>query len=256
MMRTVALDTATKTASVAVLEEDRVIAEINIDLGVHHSQILLPAIDHICQLTGIKPSSIDLFACTIGPGSFTGLRIGAATIKGLALAQRRPVAGVSTLEALAMNAPPSSKVVCPMLDARKKQIYTALYRIQSDGFPDLVEHERVIEIELYLKMLEKRGEPFLFLGEGAVLNRMLIEKSMGKTASFVSFLHNHITASAVGLMGRHRFLRGELLDFITFVPRYLRPSEAETKVEANDSHRHVKLASAVDKKSQNLYKKR
>jgi tRNA threonylcarbamoyladenosine biosynthesis protein TsaB len=255
MMRTLALDTATKTASVAVLEEDRVVAEMNMDLGVHHSNVLLPAIDHICQLAGIKPSSIDLFACTIGPGSFTGLRIGAATIKGLALAQRRPVAGVSTLEALAMNAPPSSTVVCPMLDARKKQIYTALYRIRSGGFPDLVEHERVIGIELYLKMLEKRGEPILFLGEGAVLNRMIIEESMAETACFTSSLHNRITASAVGLIGWNKFLQGEVLDFITFVPRYLRPSEAETKAETNDSQQHRDLASAVDKKSQNLYKK-
>lgn len=229
MMRILALDTAAKTASIALLEEDRTLMEIYVDLGVHHSGVLLPAIDYVCSLSGIRPSDMDLLACTTGPGSFTGLRIGAATVKGLALPCNTPVAGVSTLEALAMNASPSSLLVCSMLDARRKQVYTALYRMGTHSFPDFVKGEQVIEVEAVLADLRQKNEKVLFLGDGAVLNRIMIEDVLGDAAVFPAAMHHRIKASAVGLIGRRMFMRGDTLDFVTFTPNYLRLSEAEAK---------------------------
>ncbi len=122
-MLTLAIECATKSIGLALLNEEEVCAEFYLNLGRHHTEILLPALDKLFLLTGHAPEEVDLLACTVGPGSFTGLRIGVSTVKGLALAMARPVVGVSTLEALAVNAIPSRGLICPMLDARKNQVY-------------------------------------------------------------------------------------------------------------------------------------
>ena len=119
-MLTLAIDTSSESASIALLRDDDILSEIFINLDVNHSVVLLPALHHLMRLSRLEPNEIDLFACTIGPGSFTGLRVGASTVKGLALALGRPIAGVSTLEALAFNITGHEIPVCPMLDAKKE----------------------------------------------------------------------------------------------------------------------------------------
>jgi tRNA threonylcarbamoyladenosine biosynthesis protein TsaB len=232
-MRILALETATNTVGLALMDECKVLGELTLDLGRHHAEVLLPALDKLFAMTGLKPEEMDLLACTIGPGSFTGLRIGISTVKGLALAIDKPIVGVSTLEALALNAIPAAGWICPMFDARKSQVYTGLYRIGPDGLPASAGEERLIGIGDFLQGLP--GEEILFLGDGAVAHAGLIDEIMGKRAVVCSSSKNRILASSVGLIGRKRYQNGLCLDMLTFAPRYLRPSTAEDKHKTDAS---------------------
>lgn len=225
-MYTLAIDTSTKTASAALLRDDEVVVEVFVNVGLNHSEVLLPAIDNICRTAGIGVPDIELFACTTGPGSFTGLRIGAATVKGLALAGAKPIAGVSTLDALAFNAAGSAHSVCPMLDARKSQVYAALYKSVQGGFPEKIKKEAVTELSSFVKKIANDSH-VIFLGDGAAAYAGEITSIMGSRASFVLPVHNHIRASAVGLIGMADYRKGLAADAVTFIPRYLRQSEAE-----------------------------
>jgi tRNA threonylcarbamoyladenosine biosynthesis protein TsaB len=171
---------------------------------------------------------MDLFAVTIGPGSFTGLRIGAATIKGLALATGKPVVGVSTLDALALNAVHAGKqMICPMLDAQKNQIYTALYRPKVGTATERVSEEQVIDVDRWLNGLDK---DILFLGDGAVKYHLQIHARFLSSGRIAEGRQNHVSAVAVAVLAQDQFQRGERLDLLKFTPRYLRPSEAEARV--------------------------
>jgi len=225
-MFTLAIDTSTKTASIALLDDDTVLSEVLINLNLHHSVTLLPAIENLTKMAGITPARVDLLACTIGPGSFTGLRIGASTVKGLALATGSQVVGVSTLEALSLNILPSSMIICPMLDAGKKRVWTALYREGQEGIPEKIGKEVVTYIDKFLMDLDREKE-IIFLGEGAVKYRSLIREVLPEGSFIASDHHQFISAAAVGMLGRRKFNDGDSLNFITFTPLYLRLSEAQ-----------------------------
>jgi tRNA threonylcarbamoyladenosine biosynthesis protein TsaB len=225
-MYTLAIDTSAKTASAALLRDDEVIVEVFVNVGLNHSEVLLPAIDNICRTAGIRVPEIDLFACTTGPGSFTGLRIGAATVKGMALANAKPIAGVSTLDALAFNVAESRYAVCPMLDARKSQVYAAIFRSVAGEFPEKTETESVTDVSAFVERLTTEDN-ILFLGDGATAYAGKIREIMGGRASFALQAHNHIRASAVGMIGLHNYRKGLSVDAVAFVPLYLRQSEAE-----------------------------
>ncbi|MEW6333005.1 MAG: tRNA (adenosine(37)-N6)-threonylcarbamoyltransferase complex dimerization subunit type 1 TsaB [Thermodesulfobacteriota bacterium] len=222
-MRTLAMDCATKTIGLALLEEETVRAELYLQPVRHHSEVLLPAFDRLLSLAATTPREVELLACTVGPGSFTGVRIGVSTVKGLALAMSVPVAGVSTLETLAMNAVSSPGLICPLLDAGNNQVYAGLFRTDADGLPRAADEEKLIDIGTLLKDMDR--DTVLFLGEGAARHRELIQ---GACRSFTcSPGRQRLMASAVGIIGLHRYRRGGVLDTADFKPRYLRPSEAE-----------------------------
>jgi tRNA threonylcarbamoyladenosine biosynthesis protein TsaB len=225
-MNILAIDTSQKSVSVAILEDDAVRADLFINSGLHHSEILLPVIEQACRMAGLTVDGMDLFALTIGPGAFTGLRIGATTIKGLVLATGKPVVGVSTLDALAFNLVHTQRRVCPMLDAQKNQIYTALYRPASDGLLERIIAEQVIDVDLWMAGIH---DPALFLGDGAVKYRERIHAHYADSAAVAAADLNHVKASSVALLARDRFHRGEQLNLLTFTPQYLRPSEAEVR---------------------------
>jgi tRNA threonylcarbamoyladenosine biosynthesis protein TsaB len=225
-MLTLAIDTSTKSASIALLRDSDILSEILVNLDVNHSVVLLPALDYILGLSRIEPDEIDLFACTIGPGSFTGLRVGASTVKGLALATSRPIAGVSTLEALACNITGSEISVCPMLDARKDQVYTGLYRTVRDYTLKIIESERVTDVRRFLQCIE---EEVIFVGDGALKYASLISEMLPEKSYFASGCHQHVRAAVVGLLGEKKYSEGDVLDSVTFAPTYLRVSEAEMK---------------------------
>jgi tRNA threonylcarbamoyladenosine biosynthesis protein TsaB len=224
-MLTLAVECSMKTVGLALLDESEVRAELYLRLERHHAETLLPALDKLFMLTTLTPACIDLLACTVGPGSFTGLRIGVSTIKGLALATGKPVVGVSTLEALAMNAMPSSHLICPMLDARKNQIYTGLYRMGPEGLPEAERSERLTDVAEFLSSLDQ--EKTVFLGDGALRHAKIIHDTMNGRAILHGNSDQRLTASAVGLIGLHQYRTGLILDTLTFIPRYLRLSEAE-----------------------------
>jgi len=225
-MLILAIDTSTKTASIALLRDDDILAEIFLNMGVNHSIVLLPTLYDLCRLSCIEPSSIDLFVCTIGPGSFTGLRVGACTVKGLALATDRPVVGVSTLDALAFNLVGSEMLICPMLDAKKNQVYTALYRTGRNNLLQKTENERVTDIEEFLQCIDADT---IFVGDGAVKYARLISDILPLRSYFASACNQYVRAATTGLLGKRKYSEGDVLDPETFTPVYLRPSEAEMK---------------------------
>lgn len=223
-MITLAIDTATKTAGVALLRDEATLVEYFFNLDVNHSETVLPAVHQGLSLAGIGVDDVDLFALTVGPGSFTGLRIGASTVKGLALATGKPVVGVSSLEALAYNAVDFPGLICPMFDARKGEVYAALYRRNEEGFLDTVQEERATTPGQFLPCIEGQ---VLFLGDGLAEHEELIRLSFRERAHFASPNRQAVRASSVALIGRRVHGRGERLDVVSFVPRYLRRSEAE-----------------------------
>lgn len=225
-MFTLAIDTSTSTAGCVLMEDETIRAEILVNLGVNHSATLLPSINHIIGLAGIKMADIDLYACTVGPGSFTGLRIGASAIKGFALATGRSVVGVSTLDALALNMADSPMLICPMLDARKKQVYTALYRADQHEGVQRISEEKAIEVE---KFLEEIHEDCIFFGDGAVVYRDVIREALPGHYHFAVPIHQQIRAAAVGLLGIRKFKMNDTLNLFDFTPQYIRSSEADMK---------------------------
>jgi tRNA threonylcarbamoyladenosine biosynthesis protein TsaB len=225
-MLTLAIDTSTNTAGCALLEEERVLAECLVNLGMNHSATLLPSIHHMVSLADVRMADIDLFACTVGPGSFTGLRIGVSTIKGFALATGKPVAGVSALEALACNVTTVSMLICPMLDAKKNQVYAALFKADRQNGIARIGEEAAVEVDKFLSLIQ--GD-CIFVGDGAAAYQDAIKNALPGHAYFASPIHQSIRASAVGLLGMRKFAAGDTLDPFHFMPRYLRLSEAEVK---------------------------
>jgi len=228
-MLTLAIDCATGTIGLSLLEEEDVCAEVYLNLGRHHTEILLPAMEQLFLLARHTQEEVDLLACTVGPGSFTGLRIGVSTVKGLALAMARPVVGVSTLEALAATAAPCRGPICPMVDAGNNQVYTCLYNRGSDGFPEAMIMEKCIDVTEFLHGLEKKE--IVFLGGGAIRYGELITQILKDRAVLYGGIQQRIMASAVGLVGLHRYRRGDVLDTQAFAPSYLRLSQAEMNKE-------------------------
>ncbi|MEI7638258.1 MAG: tRNA (adenosine(37)-N6)-threonylcarbamoyltransferase complex dimerization subunit type 1 TsaB [Syntrophus sp. (in: bacteria)] len=227
-MNILAIDSSGLTASVALLQNETVLAEMFLNMGRNHSEILLPTIDHLLIATGLELREIDVFACTVGPGSFTGIRIGVATIKGLALAVDRPIIGLSALEVLAMNATGFQKKICPMIDARREQVYAGLYADNDTySFTNIIP-ERLIKANDFLELIE--GET-VFVGTGAVKYRDIIQRRLaGKVCFVVDHLHQ-VHASAVGVLAGRKALAGGLTDAVKLIPLYLRRSEAEEKMD-------------------------
>jgi tRNA threonylcarbamoyladenosine biosynthesis protein TsaB len=218
-----AIDTSSETVSIALIEDQTIRAEFFLNTGLNHSRILLPTIQHIYNMAALTIDTTDLFACTVGPGSFTGLRIGVGTIKGMALATNKPIIGVSTLEALASNVQGVSANICPIIDARRGQVYAAIYKIGANSILQMVGEERLTDIHLFLRELD--GETF-FIGSGALKYADSIKKIL-PTSVLASIEHSHIRASVVGLLGLKKFQEGKISDLLSLAPHYLHLSEAE-----------------------------
>ena len=164
-MKVLAIESSAVTASVAIMTEDTLIAEYTINYKKTHSQTLLPMIDEICRMTETDVSDIDIVAVSDGPGSFTGLRIGAATGKGIALAKNKPMVAVPTLEAMAYNLIGDDRLICPVMDARRKHLYTGLYRFNG-GKLEVVSKQCLIPYEELVDMLNEKNENVVFVGDG------------------------------------------------------------------------------------------
>jgi tRNA threonylcarbamoyladenosine biosynthesis protein TsaB len=223
-MLILAIDTSTQSASIALLDDSEILCEININLGVNHSVVVLPAVHDLCRISHIEIGNIDLYACTRGPGSFTGLRVGISTVKGIALATGKPAVGVSTLDALAYNLVNSEMLVCPMLDARKNQVYTALYRTKPDNILEIKEHERIVNVRHFLSNIDDKT---LFVGDGAMKHASLIRDSLPDKSFFATRTHQSVRAATVGHLGANKYNKGDLLNPDDLTPVYLRLSEAE-----------------------------
>jgi len=225
-MRILAVETATPQGSIALIDESEVVAKIRSPRGMIQARWLMPAIERLFRETGLSLEEIDGLAVSAGPGSFTGLRIGLSTVKGLALGAGKPVAAVSTLEALARSVPPCRRLLCPILDARKKEVYAAFFRPDGNG-----EWSRQTE-DLALppgRLADRIGEPVLFVGNGIDPYRQVLTAALGGRALFTSARFHFPRAEAVAELGLIRLAQGHRDPLETLEPRYVRPSEAETK---------------------------
>lgn len=227
-MKCLAIETSTMLGGVAVVEDNRLIAELRVNVKTTHSEGLMPAIDFMLSRAGLSINEIDMFSVSAGPGSFTGLRVGLSTIKGLAFSTGKPVAAVSSLEALAWNMPFSMHQVCPLFDARRKEVYAAIYKWNNEGF-DVLLPESPLRIE---DLLSKIDRPTLFLGEGAELCRDIIIGKLGSAAFFAPPHKMAPSPANTGYLGILKAGRGGLHDAALLTPRYLRRSEAEVKLDS------------------------
>lgn len=189
-----------------------------------HAIWLLPSVKSHLENAGLDISQIDLFAVAVGPGSFTGLRIGISTVKGLAWPLGKKAIGISTLAALAMNIPFSSRLVCPVLDARKGEVYSALYDT-SNGFPKAVLGDTAMTPAALIAEISKRGVSVVFLGSGLDVYSKEIEE--GVPGAVLATGLSLVRASVIGILGFER--SGEAVDPAVLTPAYLRRSEAEIK---------------------------
>lgn len=221
-MLILAYDTSSPSASVAVLQDERILYDVIVNAGLNHSEVLLPAIEQACRQTKTRVADFDLFACTIGPGSFTGLRIGAGTMKGYMLATGKPGVGVSSLEALAMNAGASLRSVCAVMDAGQGQVYAAYFEIDEQGVPRQIGTDSVIHPSDIRYCSESKT---VFVGSGALKNAEVIAGIAGEKIIILPDRQQAIRASSVGLLGLQKYMRQEVLDVDTFVPVYLRSSD-------------------------------
>lgn len=224
-MKILAIETSTLLGGVAVMDEGTLIAEIRLNVKTTHSERLMIGIDSALRLANMKITDIDVYSISIGPGSFTGLRIGLSTVKGFAFATGKPVVAVPTLDAFAWNFPFSAYPVCPMLDARKKEVYTALYEWDGEGFKKVVP-ELSIRPEEFIRDIKG---PVVFAGDGVRLYREIILSIKGNEAIFVPPQSDIPSASSVAFLGYKKAIRGEFSDPLTLTPFYIRKSEAEIK---------------------------
>jgi len=226
-MNILAIDTSTSMATVAIAVGERIAAESVFNTDRTLSARLIPEIERLLALAGVTVTDIDLFAASTGPGSFTGVRGGVATVQGLALAGGKPCVGFSSLTLLALNFPLAAHPVCPLLDARKSEVYAALFDC-STTIPTAQISDCVLPPERLLDLLrETSTAPIIFCGDGAVRYYDLIAERMGRQAVFAPFPLNTARASNAAPLALHACLNGESLEPSRLLPTYLRASEAE-----------------------------
>jgi tRNA threonylcarbamoyladenosine biosynthesis protein TsaB len=221
-MNLLTIDTSTSACSVALTSGEHLVAEYLENLDRHLGSRLLDCVDAVLRGAGVTVSDLDGFGVALGPGSFTGVRIGVATVKGLALAAHKPVAGFSSLAMLAMNLPWAAYPVCPMFDARKKEVYTALYDCRDR--PTATVKDCVVSPA---EFLEEITGPTVFVGDGAIKYRDMIMTRLGERAIFAPPYTQQPRASMGAILAREAFARGQTEPVSSLVPVYIRPSEAE-----------------------------
>jgi tRNA threonylcarbamoyladenosine biosynthesis protein TsaB len=241
LMIILALETATMTGSVALVDasmaEDassatmKMVAEITLNLQTTHSERLMLSIHNLFEEASLKIRDLQGIALSLGPGSFTGLRIGVSTVKGLAYALQIPVVGVSTLEALAGNVPYHSTVICPVLDARKKEVYAAFFQGDEGGTITRKSEDWVLSPEDLCRRISGRT---LFLGNGLEGYREVLQKNLGSLASFAPPELSLPRALNVAKISLPKFKTAQTLDLFSFTPIYIRRSEAEIHYEAKE----------------------
>jgi len=238
-MKIIAIDSSGLVAGIAVMEDETLLADYVINYKKTHSQTLVPMLDTVKNMIDLDLKEIDAIAISAGPGSFTGLRIGSATAKGLGLALNKPLVEVSTLEGLAMNLYGCSGYVCPMMDARRNQVYTALYRFVEDG--NQYKLETIIEpcaIDV-VEMLEKINSlevEVSFLGDGVPVYSARIAE-VCKTKYHLAPAHmNRQRAGSIVMRAMELAKQGKMIPAEEHEPEYLRKSQAEREREANENH--------------------
>jgi tRNA threonylcarbamoyladenosine biosynthesis protein TsaB len=225
-MKLLALDSSGLVASVAVVTEEAMLAEYTVNYKKTHSQTLLPMLEEIVKMVDMELSEVDAIAVAAGPGSFTGLRIGSATAKGLGLALNKPIIPVPTLDGLAYNLYGTDKLICPLMDARRNQVYTGLYEFNEDEFR-IVQQQTVVTVEEILDTINQLGREVIFLGDGTTAYKEIIIEKTKVNFQFAPIHLNRQRAGAVGALAIHLYMKNLMETAELHEPVYLRLSQAE-----------------------------
>jgi len=237
-MKILALDSSGLVASVAVVSEDQLLAEYTINHKKTHSQTLLPMLDEIVKMIELDIKDIDAIAVAAGPGSFTGLRIGSSTAKGLGMALDKPIIPVPTVDGLAFNLYGTDKLICPIMDARRNQVYTGLYEFKDTEFVT-VESQQAIGIDEIAEKINKIGRAVIFLGDGVEVYQEQLKTLMKVSYSFAPLHLSKQRAGAIGALGVINFKKGLAEDADLHQPTYLRLSQAERELAEKQQKQHV-----------------
>ena len=225
-MKILALDSSGIVASVAVVEDDNLLGEYTVNYKKTHSQTLLPMLDEVASMIELDLESVDAIAVAAGPGSFTGLRIGSATAKGLGLALKKPLIAIPTVEGLAYNLYDTKGLICPLMDARRSQVYTGIYRFENHKL-HTVYGQCAVGIEEILERVNQLGKEVIFLGDGVSVFAKTIEETVKVPYSFAPAHLNKQRASAVAALGMEYYRDGRVETAVEHKPEYLRVSQAE-----------------------------
>jgi tRNA threonylcarbamoyl adenosine modification protein YeaZ len=232
-MKILVLDSSGLVASVAVAEDDTLLGEYTVNYKKTHSQTLLPMLAEVAKMIELDLDTIDAIAVAAGPGSFTGLRIGSATAKGLGLALKKPLIHIPTVDALAYNLVGHKEMICPMMDARRNQTYTGLYRFEGETFT-IVTPQCAVGVEEIIRKINELGQPVVFLGDGVPVFRTYIAENCCVPYSFAPLHLNRQRAGAVAALGMQYFARGEVETAEEHKPDYLRLSQAERELRERE----------------------
>ena len=234
------IDTSTNYGSVAITENGRLLSELLLPSNSSFSKNLVSSIDRLLEKSGIEVNDIDGFVISIGPGSFTGLRIGLSTCKGFNLATGKPIVPVGTLDAIVesyfsdsgflnstLRTPHSELLLCPIIDAKKGEVYASLYKYEK-GVIKKFEDDMAISPE---RLCEKINEPVIFFGDGIKSYGDYIKNKLNGLAHFYNDAQKNSVAASIALLGGKKIERGDIEDSTALKPRYIRRSEAEIKLE-------------------------
>ena len=230
-MKILGIDSSGLVAGTALLVDDVLVGEYTIHNKKTHSQTLLPMVTDLLEMAGIQVEELDAIAVARGPGSFTGLRIGAATAKGLAWTLGIPIVPVSTLVGLACHVREDG-LVCPIMDARRGQVYTALYQVKEGEYIPLLE-EAAMDIQDLFQKLEEQGfrEPITFVGDGVPVFFDTIKENLKIPSRFLPAFSNYQRPALIAYLGSRYLKEGNVVKAAGFLPIYLRKSQAEREAE-------------------------
>lgn len=233
-MKLLAIDSSGLVASVAVLSGNSIVAEFTVNNKKTHSQTLLPMMEQAVQMSGIALEEFDAIAVASGPGSFTGLRIGASTVKGLGLALHKPIIPVPTLEGLAFRLAGMHGVVCPMMDARRNQVYTGIYRVSGQVL-EVVSEQKAADIHEIIEELNACGEPVTLLGDGVPVQRQTLQEELAVAWQETPVHLSRQSAASVAALGALYYEAGRVQSASEHRPVYLRKSQAEREREEREA---------------------
>lgn len=226
-MKILAIDTSSEICSAAILEDEIIIDENNLESGKTHSENLIPVLDEIIKRNNVDLKDIDLFACSVGPGSFTGIRIGISTIKSMAEVLNKPIASITSLETLARNIENDEKinnienreVVVSIIDAKNNQVYSGIFDKKFNKIEDYIAND----INYVIEKIKKYNNAII-VGNGAIVHKKLLQEQLDNP---IFLENNKQLAKNVGKMAYKKYIENELYNADTLFPIYLKKSQAE-----------------------------
>lgn len=224
-MRILGIESSSLVASVAIVTDDILTAEYTVNFKKTHSQTLLPMIDEIIRMLEIELESVDGIAVSAGPGSFTGLRIGSATAKGLGLALKKPLIHIPTVDAMAFGIFGTSSVICPLMDAKRSQVYTGIYEFQNEF--KIRKPQCAVSIQEIVEVLNGMDRPVIFLGDGVEPSKEIIKRDLKVSYQLAPSFCSRQRAGAVAALGALYYQEGKTEDAALHQPEYLRLPQAE-----------------------------